>query len=128
MVMDIGFLEEELMEMLWKMGKTDARDVYEEMRKKRRTTYSTINTTLIRLHEKGLLEREQIKSRGGFKYVYWPVKSKKEFEEESVKETLHNLFRKFEDATVSYLSETLDEDKEEIKELKRKLEEEMENE
>ena len=125
--MDIGFLEKELMEILWKMGKADARDVYEELRKKRRTTYSTINTTLVRLYEKGLLEREQIKSRGGFKYIYHPAKSKKEFEEKSVKETLLNLFRKFEDATVSYLSESLEEDEEEIKKLKRKLEEEMKN-
>lgn len=126
--MDIGFLEEELMEMLWKMGKADARDVYEEMRKKRRTTYSTISTTLVRLYEKGLLEREKIKSRGGFKYVYRPTESKRKFEENSVKETLLDLFRKFEDATVSYLSETFEEDEEEIKKLKKRLEEEMRNE
>ncbi len=125
--MEIGFLEKELMEMLWNVGKADAREVYEKVRKRRKTTYSTINTTLVRLYEKELLEREKIKSRGGFKYVYYPAKSKEEFEEKRVKETLHSLFEKFENATVNYLSETLDEDEEDIKELKRRLEEEMKN-
>ena len=125
--MEIGFLERELMEMLWKMGKVGAREVYEEMRKKKKTTYSTINTTLGRLHEKGLLGRDQIKSRGGFKYLYYPVESKSEFEEKWVKETLLNLFRKFEDATINYLSETFEEDEEDIRELKNRLEEEIRN-
>lgn len=125
--MKIGFLERELMEMLWSMGKADARDVYEAVRKKRKTTYSTISTTLVRLYEKGLLEREQIKSRGGFKYVYRPVKSKREFEETRVKETLLTLFKKFEDTTISYLSETFEENEEDLRELKKRLEEEMRN-
>ncbi len=125
--MEIGFLERELMEILWSIGKADARDVYEAVRKQRRTTYSTINTTLVRLYEKGLLDRYKVKSRGGFKYVYCPVRSRKEFEEKRVKETLFDLFEKFEHATVSYLSETFDEDEEEIKELKKRLEEEMKN-
>lgn len=123
--MEIGFLERELMEMLWSMGKADAREVYEAVRKKRMTTYSTISTTLVRLYEKGLLEREQIKSRGGFKYVYHPAKSKKEFEENRVKETLLTLFKKFEDTTISYLSETFEEDEKDLRELKKRLEEEM---
>jgi predicted transcriptional regulator len=123
--MEIGFLERELMEMLWTMGKADARAVYEKMRKRKRTTYSTISTTLIRLYEKGLLERERTRSRGGFKYVYYPVKSKAEFEEKRVKEALFNLFERFEGATVSYLSEMFEEDEEDIKELKKRLEEEM---
>lgn len=125
--MEIGFLERELMEMLWSMGKADARDVYEAVRKKRKTTYSTISTTLVRLYEKGLLEREQIKSRGGFKYVYRPAKSKREFEENRVKETLLTLFKKFEDTTISYLSETFEENEEDLRELKKRLEEEMRN-
>ncbi|MGD2248297.1 MAG: BlaI/MecI/CopY family transcriptional regulator [Candidatus Methanofastidiosia archaeon] len=123
--MEIGFLERELMEMLWSLGKADARRVYEEMRKKKKTTYSTISTTLVRLYEKGLLKREKVKSRGGFKYVYFPAQSKEKFEESNVKETLLNLFEKFESATVSFLSETLDENEEDIKELKKQLEEEM---
>ncbi len=118
-------MERELMEMLWSMGKADAREVYEAVRKKRMTTYSTISTTLVRLYEKGLLEREQIKSRGGFKYVYHPAKSKKEFEENRVKETLLTLFKKFEDTTISYLSETFEEDEKDLRELKKRLEEEM---
>ncbi len=125
--MEIGFLERELMEMLWSMGKADARDVYEAVRKKRKTTYSTISTTLVRLYEKGLLEREQIKSRGGFKYVYHPAESKREFEENRVKETLLTLFKRFEDTTISYLSETFEENEEDLRELKKRLEEEMRN-
>lgn len=113
------------MEMLWTRRKADAREIYEAIRKERKTTYSTINTTLVRLFQKGLLEREKTKSRGGFKYVYYPTKSRKEFEEKRVKETLFGLFEKFERATISYLSETLDEDEKEIRELKERLEEEM---
>ena len=32
--MEFGFLERELMEMLWSMGRADARGVYEAVRKK----------------------------------------------------------------------------------------------
>ena len=120
-------MERELMEILWSMGKADARDVYEAVRKKRKTTYSTISTTLVRLYEKGLLKREQTKSRGGFKYVYYPAKSKREFEENRVKETLLTLFKKFEDTTISYFSETFEENEEDLRELKKRLEEEMRN-
>ena len=52
----LGPLEIEVMEMMWKLGPSNVRDVVERL--ERKLAYTTIMTTLDRLYKKGLLERE----------------------------------------------------------------------
>jgi predicted transcriptional regulator len=52
----MGPLEVEVMEMVWKIGTCNVRDVVERL--DRKLAYTTIMTTLDRLYKKGLLDRD----------------------------------------------------------------------
>lgn len=55
----LGSLEREVMECVWRHGPVTARDVCARLRGKKARAYTTIMTTLDRLHRKGLLVREK---------------------------------------------------------------------
>lgn len=55
--MELGSLEREVMEVVWGRDEVSVRDVYEKI--DRRLAYTTIMTTLDRLHRKGVLTRQQ---------------------------------------------------------------------
>jgi predicted transcriptional regulator len=54
--LQLGPLELDVMEMVWKLGPSNVRDVVDQM--ERRLAYTTVMTTLDRLYKKGLLDRE----------------------------------------------------------------------
>jgi predicted transcriptional regulator len=54
--MHMGPLEVDVMEMVWKFGTCNVRDVVEQL--ERKLAYTTVMTTLDRLYKKGLLNRE----------------------------------------------------------------------
>jgi len=56
--------------LLKKMERASARKIFEEVRKERPVAYTTISTTLDRLHKKGVVVREEQFGRGGMRYVY----------------------------------------------------------
>ena len=57
-VEQLGSLESELMERIWTRDETSVRDLHEELAP--RLAYTTVMTTLDRLHKKGLLERRAV--------------------------------------------------------------------
>jgi predicted transcriptional regulator len=69
-VVEIGPLEERVLELLWRSrGERSARDVQEELGG---LAYTTVMTTLDRLYKKGLLDRR----RAGRAYRYAPRTSR----------------------------------------------------
>ena len=68
-IIALGDLEADILGAVQKLGKASAREVMGEV-SDRHLAYTTINTTLDRLYQKGMLKRTMIKSRGGTKYVY----------------------------------------------------------
>jgi predicted transcriptional regulator len=54
--LQLGPLEIDVMEMMWKFGASNVRDVVGRL--ERKLAYTTIMTTLDRLYKKGLLDRE----------------------------------------------------------------------
>src|SRR3974377_1270828 len=52
----LGPLEEDVMDVVWRLGAGNVRDVVRHMQ--RNLSYTTIITTLDRLYKKGLLDRE----------------------------------------------------------------------
>ncbi len=55
----LGTLEAKVMTVVWRRHAVTARDVWRELQGKRERAYTTIMTTLDRLHKKGLLRREK---------------------------------------------------------------------
>lgn len=68
-------LEATIMEIVWRHFPVSARDVCERMRGARARAYTTVMTTMDRLHKKGLLRRE----KQGLAWVYTPTRSEAEF-------------------------------------------------
>ena len=79
-------LEAAIMDVVWtrKLTRFCVADVLSELAKHRTIAYTTVMTTLARLHEKGLLARE----RDGKRYLYTPKASRQEFLESTAREVL----------------------------------------
>lgn len=83
----LGSLEREVMEAIWRFGETSVRDLH--ARFDGRLAYTTLMTTLDRLHRKALLDRR----KEGRAFVYQPRRTQEEFENgiaaELIDELLH---------------------------------------
>ena len=79
-------LEAAVMAVVWtkKLLRFAVSDVLAVLEKRREIAYTTVMTTLARLHDKGLLERE----REGKRYLYSPKLSREAFLESTVREVL----------------------------------------
>lgn len=82
-------LEADIMETVWAKGWQEftVADVHRELERHREIAYTTVMTTVARLHEKGLLSR----ARDGRRYVYKPEMDRAEFTEAMARELLGSL-------------------------------------
>jgi predicted transcriptional regulator len=86
---ELGALESSVMEHLWSRGDGDAKSVHAALGKRRGITLNTIQSTLKRLFEKGLLERDKISHA----HVYRPSMTRVEFERSALQELVQGLLR-----------------------------------
>lgn len=78
----LGSLESELMERIWRSGEMSVRDLHAEFTT--RLAYTTVMTTMDRLYKKGLLQRR----KAGKAYLYVPALTEQEYQEQLT----HHLF------------------------------------
>jgi predicted transcriptional regulator len=55
----LGWLEADVLRVVWDKGEVTVRDVYEELRENRRIAYTTVMSVLRNLAAKGLLEQDK---------------------------------------------------------------------
>jgi predicted transcriptional regulator len=79
-----GALQQEVMRALWRLGQGTVEDVRGALPKKSRGAYTTVQTVLNRLSDRGLLERQ----RRGTAIVYVPRLSEAQYLSRSLNETL----------------------------------------
>jgi predicted transcriptional regulator len=87
-VSELGPLEREVMESIWRRpveAEVSVRDIH--LAFKGRLAYTTLMTTLDRLHKKGLLERR----KEGRAFYYSPRFSPDEFERSAAREVINKL-------------------------------------
>jgi predicted transcriptional regulator len=79
-------LEAAIMDVVWSKGFSAfaVSDVLHVLEKQRDIAYTTVMTTLARLHDKGLLARE----REGKRYLYSPKVTREQFLESTAREVL----------------------------------------
>src|SRR4029453_17638047 len=83
-----GSLEMRVLEALWTRGaEASVRDILDEFPN---AAYTTLMTTMERLHRKGVLERR----KDGRAFLYWPVSSRDEMETGLVARALEPLPRR----------------------------------
>ena len=111
-------LEADIMEVVWTKGWKEfaVADVQHEheLEREREIAYTTVMTTVSRLHEKGLLDRE----RDGKRYVYRPNMSRDEFTESMARELLGSLSGLGHEQALSLLvDQVADSDADELRKL-----------
>ena len=82
-------LEADIMEVVWREGFQEfvVADVQRELSRERDIAYTTVMTTLGRLHDKGLLVRQ----RDGKRYLYRPSMTRDAFNQSMARELLGSL-------------------------------------
>lgn len=98
----LGQLEREVMEELWRHGEMSVRDVHQAFDE--RSAYTTLMTTLDRLHKKGLLNRR----KHGRAFLYSPRISRAEFEEGVREDLVDGLLDQGTDGVTPVLSCIID--------------------
>lgn len=81
---DRGDLKAEVMAAVWRLGEAKVEDVREAQPARRRSAYTTLQTVMNRLVERGLLTRE----RDGNAYVYRPQCAEAEYLTQTIGERL----------------------------------------
>ncbi len=83
-------LEADIMEIVWSKGwpAFSVAQVHRSLADTREIAYTTVMTTVSRLHDKGLLQRE----RDGRRYLYTPLLSREEFLRSMARDVLGSLF------------------------------------
>ena len=88
------------MTIIWPLGRATVRDIYDRLRDRRPIAYTTVQTVLNRLAQRGLLERRP----QGKALVYAPLVSEAEHIASSLQRTLDSASN---DARVAALAELL---------------------
>jgi predicted transcriptional regulator len=109
-------LEAEIMEVVWGNGwdEFSVADVHTALQAQREIAYTTVMTTVSRLHDKELLTRR----RDGRRYLYAPAMSRTDFIASMTRDVLDSLPPIGHDAAIAYLVERVAEaDEEELERL-----------
>lgn len=93
------------MELLWRRGHATVREVADDVGRAKDLAYTTIMTVLVRLHAKGLLERERV----GRTYVYRAARTREEHLARVSRDLARGLVSEFGDAALAAFSAELDE-------------------
>lgn len=101
----LGTLETQVMEAIWDAAEPVA---VEDVRAKleaqgKESAYTTIMTTMSRLFDKGLLQREQ----RGRAYYYWPTLSRSELDRSVTRRVIDGLLASFTEPAISYFVEAV---------------------
>lgn len=130
--MSLGFLELDVMEVLWQGGQWTVRDVAERL--ERKLAYTTVMTTLDRLFKKGLLQR--VKEQRAF--LYFEAFSRADWERKRADNLLADLLAgpqpsrelllsSLVDAVGAHDAQLLDQLEEKIRNKRRKLAEDQQS-
>lgn len=99
-------LESEVMEEVWRQGRTNVRAVMVALNKHRRKdrAYTTYMTIMARLARKGLLQRE----REGRTDAYWPRLTREEFVRARAQQEVSELVSEFGDVALVHFAREID--------------------
>jgi predicted transcriptional regulator len=118
----LGYLEADIMRSIWNVKKGNVKDIHKRLNIKRKVAITTVATVLDRLHSKGLVERELVKT-GGIHYEYRPALTRSQFESTIVRNIFKGLFETFGDSAINYLILNTGIDNEDaLKEIRKNLE------
>ena len=101
----LGPLEQEVMEVMWRLDDATVRDVHDELVQMRSIAYTTVMTTMTRLATKGLLKRDT----SGLAHRYRPAVSRDRYAQSAVGDMLSWILDRYPEPAAAYLAEAVDE-------------------
>ncbi len=112
----LGPLEAKVLDTIWEAVERPltVREVHKALGDDNKLAYTTIMTTMNRLFEKGLLDREVKSGKGGLYYSYWPKMERDDFERSAIQDVLGSLIDKFGEKVTSCFVEQVSKDKEKL--------------
>lgn len=99
----LGPLETEIMQVIWHDECSTVKKVHRALSQQRDIAYTTVMTTMSRLAEKGVLNRQ----RDGLAYIYTPTLSEADFVTLVVQQVLDSLLTDYSDTAVEYMVDFL---------------------
>jgi predicted transcriptional regulator len=100
----LGPLEQDVMDVVWRLGEATVRDVHEELAGSRTIAYTTVMTTMSRLARKGLLVRDT----ADLAYRYHPAVSREHYGRGAVGEVLSWLLERYPEPAAAYLADVVE--------------------
>ncbi len=93
----LGDLEMAVMASLWARGPGDVKQLHDQVGAPRGITLNTVQSTLKRLHGKGLLTRRKVSHA----YIYAPARTRAEFQRDALDEVVRRVMDGRPDAMLS---------------------------
>jgi predicted transcriptional regulator len=101
----LGPLEQDVMDVVWRLRDATVRDVHAELVAGRDIAYTTVMTTMARLARKGLLLRDT----ADLAHRYRPVVSRDQYARGAVGDVLAWLLERYPEPAVAYLADVVEE-------------------
>ncbi len=110
------------MKLIWRLGRDEitVRDVYEELRLRRRIAYTSVMGTMQNLDRKGFLR----KWKEGRAHIYQPTRPREEIIREVVADLVERVFGGSSEALMLHLVQRHDISRDKLRELEEMIEEE----
>lgn len=112
--------EEQIMQVLWKLGKAFVKDVIDELPEPK-PAYNTVSTIVRILEKKGFVSHEAF----GKTYQYFPLTSKDEYKKKFLKSFIKRYFGDSFQEMVSFFASGRDISLEELEEVRKLLNEQI---
>ena len=101
----LGPLEQDVMDVVWRLRDATVRDVHAELAATREIAYTTVMTTMARLARKDMLQRDT----ADLAHRYRPVLSREQYGRGTVGDVLAWLLDRYPEPAVAYLADVVDE-------------------
>jgi len=101
----LGPLEQDVMDVVWRLRDTTVREVHAELAGSREIAYTTVMTTMARLARKGILLRDT----ADLAHRYRPVVSRDQYARGAVGDVLSWLLERYPEPAVAYLADVVEE-------------------
>lgn len=105
--MQLGPLEAKVLAVLAETDEASVRNVQMRITKERKVAYTTVATTLDRLHGKGMVKRRKIRAKGGTQYLYGKLRNER-LSRRLVRSTIERLVTAFGPSAIPAIVDTAD--------------------
>jgi BlaI family transcriptional regulator, penicillinase repressor len=111
----LGDLQLQVMEVVWRLGRTTVAEVHQALAERRRIAYTTVLTTLRALERRGIVRHD----KAGKAFVYSPTMTRDQYTVATVGKVVDDLFEGRQEALLCHILGTERIGKDDLAEIRR---------